>query len=87
MYSSTGSAQNDPSMNIDEEQLDRMASNVRRNALKEGAKAVCPFCRTRNPWSDATCVDGVLYEHFELEDSANKRPCAASGIWKLIDAG
>ena len=72
-------------MNIDDEQIKQMASNVRRHALKEAAKAICPFCRPGNPWSDAQCVDGVLYEHFQTEDGSNKRPCAASEIWKLRD--
>ena len=73
-------------MNFDEEQINRMASNARRNALKDAAKAICPFCRPGNPWSDAQCLDGMLYEHFGVEDGNNSRPCAATPIWKLIDA-
>lgn len=63
-----------------------MATNVRRHTLKEGAQAVCPYCRDGNPWSDAYCRDGMAYEHFELEHPDNMRPCAAGAIWKLIDA-
>lgn len=68
------------------DQIKQMASNVRRHALREAAEAVCPFCRDGNPWSAAQCLDGVLYEHFQVENQTNKRPCAATEIWKLIDA-
>jgi len=57
--------------------------NARRDALKEAAQAICPFCRDGNPWTDAQCVDGMIYEHFQQTDSSNKRPCAATPIWKL----
>ena len=70
----------------EEERIMQMAANVRSNTLKEAAKAVCPFCRPGNPWSDAACVDGMIYEHYQVEDPTNKRPCAAGEIWKLVDA-
>lgn len=66
-------------------EIEKMAERVRRHALKEAARAICPFCRDGNPWGDAQCRDGVLYEHLELDKPTNMRPCAASEIWKLID--
>ncbi len=73
-------------MNMNEDQMKQFGANVRRHTLKEAAQAICPFCRPGNPWNDAQCVDGVLYEHFQMENANNKRPCAASEIWKLRDA-
>ncbi len=67
-------------------QIKRMASNARLHALREAADAVCPFCLDPNPWSEAQSLDGQIYEHFQVDDANNKRPCAATTIWKLIDA-
>lgn len=70
---------------MDEQAIKQMASNVRRNALKEATKAVCPYCRDGNPWGDAQCRDGAIYEHLNGEPPHHLAPCAATEIWKLID--
>ncbi len=70
---------------MDEQAIKQMASNVRRHALKEAAKAVCPYCRDGNPWGDAQCRDGAIYEHLNGEPPHHLAPCAATEIWKLID--
>ncbi len=73
---------------MNEEEVLRMAENVRRNSLKEAAKVICIYCsNSDNPWSDTATTDGSLYEHYEKAEPRNTRPCAAGAIWKLIDAG
>ena len=71
---------------MNSEDVERMAVNVRRHALKEAALAICLYCRPGNPWSDTATTDGTLYEHYENAEPRNTRPCAAGVIWKLIDA-
>ena len=57
--------------------------DVRRHALREAAEVICVFCNNKTLWSDAHEGAG-LYEHGQIGNRENKRPCAATAIHKLI---